>query len=519
MQHDIIVIGGSYAGMAAALQLLRARRSVVVLDAGQRRNRFATHSHGFLGQDGVELVAFAACARQQLEAYPTLTWVDGRASAIAGEHDHFTVNMSDGTSYNGRRILLATGVADQLPEIDGFGERWGKTIFHCPYCHGYELNMGQIGILAGPMSTHQAELLTEWGDITFLANGVIEPDVRDLLEGRGIKVEEAPIDRIEGEADVRLADGRVLSFSGLFAATRVEPSGPLAQASGCRLEQTPMGHQVHTDAAKETSVPGIFACGDIARMPHSVSFAVGDGAMAGVHVHRSLLWPKHGQRPVVSPKLGAAEGYTKRVVGQVPGLRDLHRMSGLLLAERVPTDGRVLVLGAGGGLELRAFAEMSASWRFDGVDPSPEMLAQARGTLGDQVNRVTFLEGTIDDAPEGPFDGATCLLTLHFLPYKQRLQTVRAVHRRLRPGAPFVVAHHSFPTTGEEQDLWLRRNAAFLVSAGIPVSRAEKSIEAIKARLPALSPEEDEALLRAAGFVDLQMFYAAFTFKGWVGYR
>lgn len=295
MHHDVIVIGGSYAGMAATLQLVRARRSVLVIDAGERRNRSASHSHGFLGQDGVPPGEIAANARRQLEAYPTLSWLEGRAEAVTGQLDEFTVTTSDGVAHQGRRILLATGVADQLPAIAGLAERWGKAVFHCPYCHGYELGQGRIGIIgAGPLSVHQAELLTDWGDVTLLVNGAVElsQEARATLERRGVTIEEAPIDRIEGHADVVMADGHLLRFTGLFTATRTSPSNSLAEALGCALEETPMGIQVRTDAESKTSVTGAFACGDVARAPHSVSLAVGNGAMAGAQVHRSLLWPE-----------------------------------------------------------------------------------------------------------------------------------------------------------------------------------------------------------------------------------
>ena len=295
MHHDVIVIGGSYAGMAATLQLVRARRSVLVIDAGERRNRFASHSHGFLGQDGVDPGEIAANARRQLEAYPTLSWHDGRAEAISGQVDSFTVTTADRELHRGRRILLATGLADQLPPVPGLAERWGKAVFHCPYCHGYEIGQGRIGIIGtGPMSIHQAELLTDWGKVTLLGNGAVElsHDTRSNLERRGVTIEEVPIDRIEGHADVAMADGRLLSFAGLFTATRTVPSGSLAEATGCALEDSPMGMQVRTDAESKTSVPGVFACGDVTRVPHSVSLAVGNGAMAGVQVHRSLLWPE-----------------------------------------------------------------------------------------------------------------------------------------------------------------------------------------------------------------------------------
>ncbi|WP_423460773.1 NAD(P)/FAD-dependent oxidoreductase [Ottowia sp. VDI28] len=295
MDYDVIIIGGSYAGMAAALQLVRARRAVLVIDGGERRNRFTSHSHGFLGQDGVPPGEIASNARRQLEAYPTLSWLESRAEAVAGQVDEFTVTTSDGGSYRGRRILLATGVADQLPAVKGLAERWGKAIFHCPYCHGYELGQGRIGIVgASQMSLHQAELLTDWGEVTLLVNGAIElrQEDRHSLERRSVTIEEVPIDRIEGHADVIMADGRLLRFAGLFTATRTSPSNSLAEAMGCAQEETPMGIQVRTDAESKTSVTGVFACGDVARAPHSVSLAVGSGAMAGAQVHRSLLWPE-----------------------------------------------------------------------------------------------------------------------------------------------------------------------------------------------------------------------------------
>ncbi|MBU2867346.1 class I SAM-dependent methyltransferase [Pacificibacter marinus] len=213
-----------------------------------------------------------------------------------------------------------------------------------------------------------------------------------------------------------------------------------------------------------------------------------------------------------------APGYAARTARLVPGLQDMYRMAGILLAEQVPASGRVMVLGAGGGLELKIFIEMQPDWHFDGIDPSAEMIDQAHRTLGDQADRVSFTQGYIDDAPMGPFDGATCLLTLHFLPREERLHTLQEIARRLHPGAPLIVMHHSMPE-GAERDVWLRRNAALMMSHGIPSEQAQKSIETFKTRLPILTPREDMALLEEAGLTDIQLFYAAFTFKGWVGYR
>ncbi len=194
-------------------------------------------------------------------------------------------------------------------------------------------------------------------------------------------------------------------------------------------------------------------------------------------------------------------------------------MAGVLLAEQAPGDARILVLGAGGGLELKTFAEMQPGWRFDGIDPSAEMLDLARTTLGPLALRACLHEGYIDSAPPGPFDGAACLLTLHFLPPAERLQALRQMLARLKPGAPLVVAHHSFPGEFPAGDRWLARNAAFAVAGGVPTAQAQGSIAAIKERLPLLSPRQEVDLLREAGFTDIELFYCAFTFKGWVAHR
>lgn len=203
---------------------------------------------------------------------------------------------------------------------------------------------------------------------------------------------------------------------------------------------------------------------------------------------------------------------------QVPGFADLHRMTDLLLAERTPDDGRVLVLGAGGGLDLEHLAAMHAGWQFDGIDPSAEMLRLAEATTQPFAARIRLREGYVDSAPAGPFDAAVCLLTLHFIPAPERLDTLRHLRRRLKPAGPLVVAHHSFAPQPPERDTWLARYAAYGVGSGFPADRMEKTIDAIRDRLPVLSPQQDEALMREAGFGDVTLFYAGLTFRGWVAY-
>lgn len=202
----------------------------------------------------------------------------------------------------------------------------------------------------------------------------------------------------------------------------------------------------------------------------------------------------------------------------VPGFADLQRMTLILLSQQAPENAKILVLGAGGGLELKTFAQGRPGWSFTGVDPSTEMLGLAKTTLGPLMSQVELCGGYIDAAPPGPFHGATCLLTLHFLPFEERLRTLRQVRQRLRPGAPFVMAHHSFSEGGDERRRWLSRFAAFATSSGVDPVKAKEATKFIGKHLPIVAPDQEERLLREAGFQDISLFYAGFTFRGWVAY-
>lgn len=198
-----------------------------------------------------------------------------------------------------------------------------------------------------------------------------------------------------------------------------------------------------------------------------------------------------------------------------PGFEALHRMTAILLAEHAPADAHLLVLGAGGGLELKAFAQAQPGWRFTGVDPAGPMLELAKRTLGEDADRAALVKGYIEAAPQGPFDAATCLLTLHFLTRDERVRTLREMHRRMKPGAPLVVAHASFPQDEPARSRWLARYAAYAIASGADPDQAEQARAAVSASLALLTPAQDEECLREAGFRDIEMFYAAFTWRGW----
>lgn len=296
LKTEFAVIGGSYAGLSAALQLARARRDVTVVDAGARRNRFVDEgggtAHGFLSRDGTPPGVIAAEARHQLLRYPTVRWLEGVAEeARPCEGGHFTFRVGDLT-VSAARMVLAVGVRDELPAVEGLAERWGRSVFHCPYCHGYELDAGQIGIIAiSELAQHHAIMLPDWGTPTLFLNDAYRPSDDELavLARRGTRVEPTRILRIEGVADVVLADGRTLAMNGLFTQPSTHIATPIAAHLGCQMVQGPMGAFIQVDAMQQTSVANVFACGDAARAAGNVAMAVADGALAGVAAHRSTM--------------------------------------------------------------------------------------------------------------------------------------------------------------------------------------------------------------------------------------
>jgi thioredoxin reductase len=297
--EDVIVIGGSFAGLSAAMYLARARRKVVVLDSGRPRNRFSAHSHGVLALDGRRGSDLLRVARAQLSKYPT-----ARLIRVAVQHVvksdrplSFDVETAAGERLASRRLILATGLVDQRPSIPGFEERWGKSVFHCPYCDGYEFGDGPIGVLAtAPLSIHFAKIVADWGKVTLFANRAIQVDEAERvnLRRRGIRLEESPVSALEGPPDgrlerVRLQSGRAAAVHAIFVATLYRQGSTFAEDLGCELVGNPRGPLVKTDESKLTTVPGVYAAGDMARPTHSIPFAASDGATAGTSAHQSLV--------------------------------------------------------------------------------------------------------------------------------------------------------------------------------------------------------------------------------------
>lgn len=296
MTFDTIIVGGSFAGLSAALYLARARRSVLVLDTGLPRNRFASASHGLFAQDGSDPKTMLETMRGQVTAYPTVQFRDLKALDAAQEGNGFRVTLENGEAATGARLLLAFGVSDILPALPGLTERWGRTVIHCPYCHGYEFSGKRLGVLnLSPMSAHQATLIPEWGPTTFFLNGgTIEPELAAKLDERGVAIQPEPVDCLVGEGTslsaIRLRNGVEQPIDALFIGPRSRFNSDMAERLGCAVEDGPLGSVVTVDEMKATNVAGVYAAGDITRMGHTVTFACADGVMAALAIHRSLVF-------------------------------------------------------------------------------------------------------------------------------------------------------------------------------------------------------------------------------------
>jgi thioredoxin reductase len=294
--HDVIIIGGSFAGLAAATQLGRARRRVLVLDTGAPRNRLAPHSHGFFSRDGAPPLELLDAARDQLRPYRTVEFANARAIAANQVNGGFDVELEGGERVAARKLILAHGMLDDLSVLPQGAEAcWGKSLFFCPYCHGFEFGDRRLGLLLRHGDALElARLYREWtSDLTLFTNGApVDPLVRKALADFGVPIVDDTVLALEHDngnlRSVLTASGAV-PIDALFTHPPTKFSTNIGVELGCETKDGALGPYFVTGDWKGTSIAGVAAAGDIARPAPSISYAVADGVAAGVFTHRSLF--------------------------------------------------------------------------------------------------------------------------------------------------------------------------------------------------------------------------------------
>jgi thioredoxin reductase len=290
-EYDVVVIGGGAAGLSAALVLSRARRRVAVVDAGAPRNAPAAHMHGFLGRDGAPPATLLQRGRQEVSSYGGLL-VDGSVTDVR-TGDGFTVVLSDGRQLRARRVLVTTGLRDELPDLPGVRERWGRDLLHCPYCHGYEVRDQPLGVLGGtPESVPHALLIRQWSsDIVYFPHTGAPSDAeRRQLTARGIGIVDGPVARLVVDDDrltgLELRTGRVVARSAVFVRPRMVPNADLLIRLGCARRDDGW---VVADSVGRTSTPGVWVAGNAANPRAQVITAAGEGSAAAIAINADLV--------------------------------------------------------------------------------------------------------------------------------------------------------------------------------------------------------------------------------------
>ncbi|KWX65809.1 NAD(P)/FAD-dependent oxidoreductase [Mycobacterium sp. NAZ190054] len=292
---DCVIVGGGAAGLSAALVLGRARRHTLVVDAGAQSNLAAHGIGGLLGFDGVPPAEFYAQGRRELKRYPSVQVCDGEVvSAAAGAG--FTLGLADGSTVQTRRVLLATGMRYQSPSIPGLAELWGRSVFHCPFCHGWEVRDSPLAVLAdGDRAVHMATLLRAWSDDVVLLTKDLADAHRSRLAEAGVTVDDrtvAELSSADGELEaVVFTDGTSLARRGLLVATTLHQRSALAAELGVKFAAPgPVSVEaVEVDGMYRTSVPGVFAAGDTCAQMPQVAAAIAAGSAAAASVMASFL--------------------------------------------------------------------------------------------------------------------------------------------------------------------------------------------------------------------------------------
>lgn len=296
-QFDIIIVGGSYSGLAAGMALGRALKQVLIIDSGKPCNRQTPYSHNFITQDGATPSAITAIARQQVERYNTVKFFNGIAINGTKTETSFEIEVVSGEKFNTKKIIFATGIKDIMPNIEGFSDCWGISVLHCPYCHGYEVKNEITGILGnGEYGFEFAKMISNWTkDLTLFTNGIstLTAQQTKKLEEHQIKIIEKEITQVEHHdgyiQNIIFQDGTKVKVKALYTRTPFEQHCPIPEALGCELTED--GY-IKIDVSQKTTVDGIYACGDNVSRLRTVANAVGMGTAIGMMLNREIIFEK-----------------------------------------------------------------------------------------------------------------------------------------------------------------------------------------------------------------------------------
>ncbi len=486
---DALVIGGGPAGLSAALMLGRARRTVLVLDAGEPRNRTAEAAHAVLGHDGIAPQELLRRGREELERYGVAV----RSARVVGATtapDRVTATLDDGTSVSARAVVLASGNVDELPAVPGLAEHWGDRVLHCPYCHGWEVRGRRLGVLAtGPASLHQAELVRQWSDDVVLFGAAmgeaLDDAVRARLAARGVRIVEHPVIAVDAAGPARDAALAIVDATGarhevgaLFTTGAPRIDDALVDALGLERSTEP-GAALVVDAMG-AAAPRVWAAGNVVAPWASIPIAMASGTMAGSAVNAALV-AEDGDRALLdSPALFWEHRYAsgEQSWSGRPNAALVDAAQGL-------EPGSALELGCGEGADALWLAERG--WRVTALDISPTAVRRAQ-QLVESSERVRSGAGSVDarvaDLVEPwPVDGRFDLVVASFLHSPlafDRLAVLRRAADRVAPGGRLLLVTHLAPTAGGHAHLELPTPQEEL--AALALEPAEWTVEIVETR-------------------------------------
>lgn len=297
---DAVIVGAGFAGMSAALQIARANHTVCVIDAGLSRSRFSSRLHGIFGFDGDTPHGVIGRARAQLLEYPNVTFMDDSVVNTEGRDGNFSTILKTGQVVHSRKMILAFGVSDVLPNLPGLYERWGKSVLHYSHQQGCEFYDRRLGVLqTSPSSVQEALIVAEWGQVTLFLNGgaAPSPDCLDILAQRGVKVDPSMIEKLEGRgtklSTIVFMNEREVELDALYVSPQTKLNSTAAEMLGCEIEDGLCGPIVKVDEFHLTSVAGVYAAGDITGTSRNATDACAEGIRAGGSLHRALLCGLH----------------------------------------------------------------------------------------------------------------------------------------------------------------------------------------------------------------------------------